>query len=114
METSPALGQVQDSARILFTNATDGVYAEFLAGIDLEQGNVAEADSYLAQARPKMEVARAERDRLVKMLEVLGKIPRSGPVFTRSSARIPAGGSRDGDGVVLSRPGHGGLRFPMP
>ncbi len=39
IETSPELGQVRESARVLFTNATDGAYAEFLAGINLEQGN---------------------------------------------------------------------------
>ncbi len=56
---------------MLFTNATDGAYAEFLAGINLEQGNTEEADAQLAQAWPKMEVAKAERDRLVQMLEAV-------------------------------------------
>lgn len=71
IETSPELGQMRESSRVLFTNATDGAYAEFLAGINLEKGNAKEADSYLDQARPKMEIAKAERDRLVPMLEVL-------------------------------------------
>lgn len=70
METSPELGQVRNSARILFTNATDGAYAEFLAGINLEKGDAGKAETYLDQARPKMEIAREERDRLVQMLEV--------------------------------------------
>jgi hypothetical protein len=70
-ETSPGLGQVRESARVLFTNATDGAYAEFLAGINLEQGNTEEADAQLAQAWPKMKIAKAERDRLVPMLEAV-------------------------------------------
>ena len=70
IETSPELDQVRNSARILFTNATDGAYAEFLAGINLEKGDAGKAESYLEQARPKMEIAREERDRLVQMLEV--------------------------------------------
>jgi PKD repeat protein len=71
IETSPELGQVRESARVLFTNATDGAYAEFLAGINLEKGEVEVADTHLSQAWPKMEVAKAERDRLVPMLEAV-------------------------------------------
>jgi hypothetical protein len=70
IKTSPELDQVRDSARILFTNATDGAYAEFLAGINLEKGDAGKAETYLDEARPKMEIARGERDRLVQMLEV--------------------------------------------
>jgi PKD repeat protein len=70
IETSPELDQVRNSAQILFTNATDGAYAEFLAGINLEKGDAGKAESYLEQARPKMEIARGERDRLVKLLDV--------------------------------------------
>lgn len=70
IKTSPELDQVRYSARILFTNATDGAYAEFLAGINLEKGDARKAETYLDDARPKMEIARGERDRLVRMLEV--------------------------------------------
>jgi hypothetical protein len=70
IETSPELDQVQNSARILFTNATDGAYDEFQAGINLGKGDTGKAQIYLEQARPKMEIARGERDRLVQMLEV--------------------------------------------
>ena len=76
IEPSPELDQVRNSTRILFTNATDGAYAEFLAGINLERGETGKADAYLDQARPKMEVAREERDRLIKLLEVFpGGLP---------------------------------------
>ena len=74
IETSPELDQVRNSARILFTNATDGAYAEFQAGINLEKGDARKAESYLDQARPKMEIARGERDRLVQMLEVFPEV----------------------------------------
>jgi hypothetical protein len=70
IQTSPELDQVRDSSQILFTNATEGAYDEFLAGIYLEKGDTGIADSYLVQSRPKMEIARKERDRLVQMLEV--------------------------------------------
>lgn len=66
---SPGLDQVRNSARILFTNATDGAHAEFLAGINLEKDNFGKAASFLEQAQPKMEIAREERDRLVQLLE---------------------------------------------
>lgn len=69
IETSPGLAEVRESARVLFTNATDGAFAEFQAGISLEQGNTEEADAYLEEARPKMEIAKAERDRLVPLLQ---------------------------------------------
>ena len=71
MEPSPGLGQVHESVRVLFTNATDGAHAEFMAGINLENDDAATAESYLAQAGPKMEVAKAEHDRLVQMLEAV-------------------------------------------
>ncbi len=74
INTSPELNQVQNSARILFTNATDGAFAEFQAGINLEKGDTGKAETYLDQARPKMEVARGERDRLVRMLEVFPEV----------------------------------------
>jgi hypothetical protein len=74
IETSPELDQVRNSSRILFTNATDAAYAEFQAGINLEKGDAGKAESYLEQARPKMEIAREERDRLVKMLEVFPEV----------------------------------------
>jgi hypothetical protein len=74
IETSPELDQVRNSSRILFTNATDAAYAEFQAGINLEKGDAGKAESYLEQARPKMEIARGERDRLVKMLEVFPEV----------------------------------------
>lgn len=78
INTSPELDEVRESARILFTNATDGAYAEFLAGISLETKDEAKADAYLAEAGPKMEVAKQERDRLVAMLEALNDSGRSG------------------------------------
>ena len=71
---TPELDQVRDSARILFTNATDGAFAEFQAGINLEKGDAGKAETYLDQARPKMEIAREERDRLVQMLEVFPEV----------------------------------------
>ncbi len=74
INTTPELDQVRDSARILFTNATDGAFAEFQAGINLEKGDAGKAETYLDQARPKMEIAREERDRLVQMLEVFPEV----------------------------------------
>ena len=74
IETSPELDQVRNSARILFTNATDGAFDEFQAGINLEKGDAVKAETYLDQARPKMEIAREERDRLVQMLEVFPEV----------------------------------------
>jgi hypothetical protein len=71
INASPELAPVEESARVLFTNATDDAYAEFMAGINLEKGDTATAESYLAQAHPKMAVAKAERDRLAPMLEVV-------------------------------------------
>jgi hypothetical protein len=68
--TSPELAPVRESVRVLFTNASDGAYAEFLAGINLEKGETAAADAHLAEAGPKMAVAKAERDRLAPFLEV--------------------------------------------
>ncbi len=74
IETSPELDNVRNSARILFTNATDGAYAEFQAGINLEKGDAGKAESYLEQARQKMEISRGERNRLVNLLEVFPKV----------------------------------------
>ena len=67
--TSPSLDNVRNSARILFTNATDGAFAGFMSGINLEKDDTGNAASYLEQAQLKLEIARGERDRLVQMLE---------------------------------------------
>jgi hypothetical protein len=72
INTSPELDDIRESARVLFTNATDGAYAEFMAGINLERGRTETAESYLAEAQPKMAAAKAERERLAAVLEALG------------------------------------------